>query len=98
MPSPLPYSYIPWKGPIPAPAPSANGGLFTGAAAAGPWGAVPVSPDPIALADNLASANPPPSAAAHIPTAPRPGNNAVDLSKFYQPYEPTRYPTVMCLK
>ena len=62
----------------PAPAPRANGGLYTGEPCkqgAG-WCAVPVVADAMLLRTTLASARPPPGATQQPWSQPRPGNNA----------------------
>jgi hypothetical protein len=63
----------------PAPAPSLNGGLYTGEPFApdAPWRNIPVVPDATYLTRvNLLSANPPPGATEQIPGGWRPGNNS----------------------
>lgn len=76
----LGYSYIDWQGPVEAPEPSLNGGLFTGAPfkPGAPWGNIPVKPDAVSLSQNLKTANPPPRAMEMLPSYTRPGNNHVD--------------------
>ena len=59
----------------------ANGGLDTGPQASGPWGNIPVVPDPVAYSVNLLKSDvpPPPKAERQPTTFERPGNNQVDL-------------------
>lgn len=60
------------------PAPSLNGGLYTGEPFLknAPWANVPVLPDASYMIHyNLRSANPPPGAIYHYPGGQRPGNN-----------------------
>lgn len=64
---------------VPPPAPTLNGGLYTGEpfARGAPWGNVPVTPDSgYMMFVALRSANPPPGAEFHVPGGGlRPGNN-----------------------
>lgn len=92
----LPYSYIEGSrmGVLPR---APNGGLYTGEAARGPWGNVPVSPEVHTLALNLASANPPPGGAAQGPFGVRPGNNEPQLV-FYEPLNASTYPGLYCMR
>ena len=63
---------------IPPPAPSLNGGLYTGEPFAknAPWGNKPVTADVTAYTnENLRGANPPPGAINQYPGQVRPGNN-----------------------
>lgn len=97
----LPYSYIE-PGPVPVPPKRANGGWFTGEpfAPGAAWGSVAVTPDVPGMAANLASANPPPMGAA-MATAigyTRPGNNTVDASAAFVPYDPKNYGPMTCLR
>jgi len=74
----LSYSYLEADAPSGIPERKVNGGLYTGQAAApnAPWGHIPVIPEAhIYVAENLKSANPPPTALHHIPGYTRPGNN-----------------------
>jgi len=68
----------------------ANGGMDTGQQASGPWGSVPVTPDPIALSKNLLSAHPPPppNAEKQPTTNNRPGNNNVEFP-YHKKYKDT---------
>lgn len=60
-----------------------NGGLYTGVAARGPWGSVPVIPDEVYLTNqNLRSANPPMDAITQYTNGIRPGNNLPQHSKI----------------
>lgn len=68
----------PYSSYVPPPAPSKNGGLFTGPEppTGSPWAAIPVVPDTDYLINvNLKSANPPPGAIYQYPGNIRPGNN-----------------------
>lgn len=68
--------------------PQVNGGLYTGEPfqSGAQWANVPVQPDAVVMVQqNLLSANPPPGAIAHVPSALRPGNNTFHV------------PTQMCL-
>ena len=92
----LPYSYITDEELQNSGVPQRklNGGRDTGAPASGPWGNVPVVPDPVALSKNLLSATPPPNAEKQPTTFVRPGNNVFDLpyhQKFADSY------TLMCM-
>jgi hypothetical protein len=78
------------------PARLVNGGLYTGEAAQGSWGNVPVAPEPHILAENLLSAKPPPHAHKMAMTNERPGNNHVELP-YYTGYGETN-PQLRCLK
>ena len=63
---------------VPPPKPSLNGGLYTGEAFAdkASYRNFPVQPDAVhMIANNLASANPPPGAQSQFPDGLRPGNN-----------------------
>lgn len=72
----LEFSQIDRDEPITIPARKVNGGLYTGEAAKGDWGNVPVVPEAhILVGENLKSANPPPEGVYHIPGYTRPGNN-----------------------
>ena len=74
---------------VPPPAPSPNGGLFTGPSPpkGAPYAAIPVTPDTDYLINvNLKSANPPPGATLQYPGNIRPGNNYQSfpgLSPYY---------------
>lgn len=94
----LGYSYVDWSSPVPAPEPSLNGGLYTGQKFLdnAPWANVPVTPDAVALSQNLKSANPPPRAAEYLPTYPRPGNNHVE-SPYHTVYHEA-YPNLKVMK
>ena len=87
----LPFTYIDYTSPVPAPPPSLNGGLYTGEPfreGAG-WANVYVRPDADAYAQNLLqnSQTPPPPGAQIIPTTVRPGNNAVrDFTQSPSPF------------
>lgn len=64
------------------PAPSLNGGWFTGTPYMenAPWRSFPVTPDVAFLIhSNLQSANPPPGATTQYPGSYRPGNNAQSM-------------------
>lgn len=68
---------------VPPPAPSLNGGLYTGAAFApdAPWRNFPATPDGAYLTHyNLRSARPPAAALFQFQGSHRPGNN---WSRFY---------------
>jgi hypothetical protein len=95
----LSYSYIDYSThpyPIQPPPRKVNGGLYTGEEARGPWGNVPVVPEPNEIAKNLLSANPPPLA-EKLPIAfNREGNSAVTFPD-YQEYSPS-YPMTLCRK
>ena len=82
MPQDSGYSYIDYKFPLPPPPRKVNGGLYTGAAAAGPWGNYPVVPEPNDLSQNLLSANPPPNAEKIPTTYYREGNNFVTFTDY----------------
>lgn len=72
----LSFSEIDKSEPISIPTRKVNGGLYTGVAAIGDWGNVPVVPEAyILVTENLKSANPPPEGVHHIPGYTRPGNN-----------------------
>jgi hypothetical protein len=73
--------------PCEIPPPKVNGGRDTGHAASGPWGSIPVIPEPISLSRNLESANPPPYAQKQPATFNRPGNNQV-ATPYHQIYKP----------
>jgi hypothetical protein len=81
----LSYSYIDYsKNPFPMQPPprKVNGGLYTGIPANGPWGNIPVVPEPNDLAQNLLSANPPKNA-EKIPIAfNREGNSFVTFPNY----------------
>ena len=66
-----------WDGPASsAPPAPVNGGLYSGEAAKGPWGSIPVTPTTSNyINNNLKSANPPPGATEQYPGNPRLGNN-----------------------
>ena len=62
-----------------------NGGLYTGVAAKGPWGSVPVVPDEAYLTNkNLLSANPPINATTQYTNNFRPGNNVSKLPNIHK--------------
>ena len=75
----------------------ANGGLDTGPQASGPWGNVPVSPDPVSYSRNMLNTMtaPPPKAERQPTTFERPGNNHVDLP--YHNYFNKDVYTMRCL-
>lgn len=63
---------------VPPPAPSHNGGLYTGAPfqTGAAWRNFPVVPDGVYMTSiNLKSANPPPGATSQFAGSVRPGNN-----------------------
>ena len=93
------YSFIEESTPTPVPERLVNGGLYTGEPARGPWGNVPVAPEPHILAENLLSATPPPppNAQKMAMSNPRPGNNHVELP-YYTDYNPSTNPMLKCLK
>jgi hypothetical protein len=74
------YSYVPLTYKY---QPKVNGGLYTGEAFEkdAPWGNFPVKPETGSYINkNLVSANPPPLAQYHYPSAEhRPGNNTPEL-------------------
>lgn len=75
----LQYSFLEYTSPVGCPGRTVNGGLYTGEPAKGPWGNVPVTPEPNALAQNLLSAKPPPGAEKIPMSTERPGNNHITL-------------------
>lgn len=83
----LGYSYIDSNDNVPAPKNRVNGGLYTGEAAKGPWGSVPVIADPTELSRNLMSANPPRDAEKLPMTLLRPGNNHYEYP-YHQMHNP----------
>lgn len=91
------YAFLNYDAPVPAPPRLVNGGLFTGEPAIGPWGNVPVVPEPHILAQNLLSANPPPNAHKMAMTNERPGNNHVEIP-YYTVYDQATNPELKCLK
>lgn len=84
----LDYAYID-PAPVTIPPRAMNGGLYTGQSFApgAAWANVPVEPDVVALSKNLQSANPPPRAAAMLPSYTRLGNNTVQ-SPYHDVYHP----------
>jgi hypothetical protein len=91
------YAFLDFPTPTPVPDRLVNGGLYTGEPAKGPWGNVPVPPEPHLLAENLLSAKPPPNAHKMAMTNERPGNNHVELP-YYMQYDAKKYPELKCLK
>jgi len=73
--SKLEFAYIDYTSPVGLPERKPNGGLYTGELATGPWKNVPVLPEPMYLAYNLLSAEPPPNAQNQPMSYIRPGNN-----------------------
>lgn len=72
----LNFSEIDLSEPYGVPPRKVNGGLYTGEAAKGDWGNVPVVPEAhVLVGENLKSANPPPEGVFHIPGYTRLGNN-----------------------
>lgn len=95
------YSELTYTSPVQVPHRLINGGLYTGEAAMGPWGNVPVPPDPSALAENLRSADPKtrhPDSHKMAMTNERPGNNHVSLQPYYTSYNLQTNPDLKCLK
>jgi len=74
-----------------------NGGLDTGPQATGPWGNIPVLPEPIALSQNLLSANPPKYAERQPVSYDRPGNNPVSYP-YHELYDEVTNPRFLALK
>lgn len=78
----MPYQQLPASGHVPPPAPSLNGGLYTGQPfeTGAPWANVPATPDAGYLVHYaLRSANPPPGAEVQYPAAIRPGNSYTEM-------------------
>lgn len=95
------YSALTYTSPVQLPARLVNGGLYTGEAAVGPWGNIPVLPDPDALSQNLLSADPAtrhPNSHKMAMTNERPGNNHVSLDQYYTFYNHSTNPDLKCLK
>lgn len=93
------YAFIDYSSPVSPPPRLVNGGLYTGEAARGPWGNVPVVPEPHVLAENLLSAvpQPPPTAQKMAMSTERPGNNHVQLP-YYTNFNDATHPNLKCLK
>lgn len=95
------YSALTYSSPVPLPERLVNGGLYTGEPAIGPWGNIPVIPDPSMLNNNLRSADPKtrhPDSHKMAMTNERPGNNHVSLEPYYTQYSPTSNPDLKCIK
>lgn len=94
----LSYAYIdldPKYSSIPERLP--NGGLDTGPQATGPWGNMPIMPEPISYSQNLLKANPPPNAEKLPVSYDRPGNNPITYP-YHEIYNTTTNPKFLCLK
>jgi hypothetical protein len=83
----LSYSFIDPKESIGVPPRKINGGLYTGEAATGDWGNIPVVPEAHLYTENLKSANPPPMAIHHIPGYTRLGNNTQQFPGHSKNYD-----------
>lgn len=92
----LEYSYID-ETVIGIPPRLPNGGLDTGPQATGPWGNIPVVPDPISYSQNLLSADPPKYAERLPVSYERPGNNPITYP-YHDIYNAETNPKFLALK
>ena len=77
----------PVNSPVAVPAPLANGGVYGGPQATGPWANIPIEPEMHVYIANLASAQPPPGALNQMVGTNRLGNNTITQPpvRFYMP-------------